>query len=133
MAGPIPVPEAPVNNFLARALALTALLTVLGACVVYDPYYPYPPPGGGGTAAKFDQSWNAAVGAMHDQGVSVASQDRGTGVISGRKGGITVNARVAAQNDGRVRVEFNTGGALSEDPGLPDRLSRAYDARMGRY
>jgi len=121
-----------VNATVVRILAPLAVLLALAGCVVYDPYYPYPAPGGG-TAATFDRSWNAAVGAFQDQGVSIANQDRGAGMISGRKGGITVSARVAAQNDGRVRVEFNAGGAMSEDPGLPDRLSRAYDARMGRY
>ena len=44
-----------------------------------------------------------------------------------------MKSRVLTQADGKVRVEFNAGGALSEDPGLPDRISRAYDARMGRY
>jgi hypothetical protein len=111
----------------SRVAALLALLALLAGCVVYDPYYP--PPGGPGV---FDRSWNAALGAFSDQGVQTTAVDRTNGVISGRKGGISMNARVLTQADGRVRVEFNAGGALSEDPGLPDRVSRAYDARMGR-
>jgi hypothetical protein len=118
-----------MNAILSRLAALAVLAVTLSACVVYDPY-PYGAPPGPST---FDRSWNAAVGALGDQGVGITNQDRGGGVINGRKGGINVMARVVTQADGRVRVEFNAGGALSEDPGLPDRISRAYDARMGRY
>jgi len=114
----------------ARLAALAFLLSLLGGCYVYDPYYhPYgyqaPPP-------KFDQAWNAAVGAFVDQGVEILTQDRANGVLTGRRGGVNVNARLAQQADGSVRVELNAGGNLSEDPGLPDRVSRSYDARMGR-
>jgi hypothetical protein len=34
--------------------------------------------------------------------------------------------------DGSVRVQFNTAGATAQDPGLIDRISRAYERRMGR-
>ena len=122
------LPEDFVKRLVARAIAAFVLAAGLSACVVYEPVYT-----SGGTPAKFEQSWNAAGGAFHDQGVPIAVQDRTNGVIEGRRGGINVKARVVTQADGRVRVEFNTGGALSEDPGLPDRVSRAYDARMGRY
>ena len=128
MAGPIPATEAEVRPILARSLAALASLLALAGCVVYEPVYM-----SGGTPATFERSWNAAVGSFQDQGVAVAVQDRTNGVIEGRRGGITVKARVATQADGKVRVEFNTSGALSEDPGLPERMSRAYDARMGRY
>ena len=117
-----------MKNLVARAIASLALAAGLSACVVYEPVVV-----GGGTPATFERSWNAAVGAFQDQGVPITVQDRTNGVIEGRRGGINVKARVAAQADGRVRVEFNTGGSLSEDPGLPERMSRAYDARMGRY
>ena len=114
----------------ARYLAFFIALIALAGCVVYDPYYPYgaPPPG----PSKFDRAWNAAVGALQDQGVQIANQDRGSGVIDGRRGGINVKTRLLSQADSGVRVEFNASGAMSEDPGLPDRISRAYDARMGR-
>ena len=117
-----------MNPLMARALAGFATVFALAACVVYEPVVV-----GGGTPATYERSWNAAVGSYHDQGVSITAQDRANGVIEGRKGGITVKSRVVTQADGKVRVEMNTGGALSEDPGLPDRMSRAYDARMGRY
>ena len=113
-----------------RIVAILATLLALAGCVVYDPYYPYgPPPSGPST---FERSWNAAMGALQDQGIQIGSSDRTTGVIAGRRGGITVNTRVFTQADGKVRVEFNAGGALNEDPSLPDRISRSYEARMGR-
>ena len=117
-----------MDSFPARLLATAMTVFALAGCVVYEPVVV-----GGGTPATFERSWNAAVGSYHDQGVSITAQDRGSGVIEGRKGGITVKSRVVTQADGKVRVEMNTGGALSEDPGLPERMSRAYDARMGRY
>jgi len=114
------------------ALALAAVAALAG-CYVYDPYYPYYPYGyGGGTPATYDRAWNAALGAMRDQNLQIVREDRGGGIIDARRGGLTVTARVITQPDGRVRVEFNTAGALAEDPGLPERVSRGYDARMGR-
>jgi hypothetical protein len=117
-----------VNSYIARSLGVFAALLTLSACVVYEPVYT-----GGGTPATYERAWNAALGSYADQGVAITAQDRTTGVIEGRKGGLTVKSRVVTQADGKVRVEMNTGGSLSEDPGLPDRMSRAYDARMGRY
>ena len=108
---------------LRIAVAVTFAVQ-LASCVVYD----YPPPYGS-MPGPYDRAWNNAMGALIDQGVEITGQDRTAGVIQGRRGGITVNTRMVAQADGAVRVEFNTGGALSEDPGLPDRISRSYDAR----
>lgn len=111
-------------------LAASLALASLGGCYVYDPYYHAPQ-----TVmrpASFERSWDAAQGAMIDQGVKIHVADRANGVIEGRRGGIEVKARVLTQADGGVRVEFNTGGNLDEDRGLSDRISRAYDARMGR-
>jgi hypothetical protein len=110
--------------------AFLIALAPLAGCVVYD----YPPPyyGAPGGPSAFDRSWSAAVGAMHDLVVQIGVEDRASGVIEGRRGGLTVAARLNQQADGRVRVEFNTRGQLSEDPGLSDRVSRSYDARMGR-
>jgi len=118
---------------ITTSLLLCAAL--LGGCYVYDPYYPYYgyPAGypGGGTAATYNQAWNAALGAMRDQGVQVGREDRSSGIIQGTRGSANVAAQVVSQQDGRVRVEFNVANA-GEDPGLPERLSRSYDARMGR-
>lgn len=109
-------------------IVLAALLTIAGVsggCVYYEPY-PY------GVASTYDRSWNAALGAMRDQGLQITREDRGAGVIEGRRGALRVKANVVTQADGRIRVEFNTGGELQQDPGLSDRISRSYDARMGR-
>jgi len=116
---------------IARIAVLCAALFALAGCVVYDPYYPYGHPPSG--PSKFDRSWSAAVGALQDQGVQIGNQDRTSGMIDGRRGGINVKARLVTTADGGVRVEFNASGAMSEDPALPDRISRSYDARMGRY
>ena len=112
---------------LARLCATLATLAALAGCVVYDPY-PYAP----NPAATFDRSWNAAAGAMADQGVQVRNQDRGSGIIEGQRGGITVKARVFTRADGSVQVEFNTSGSGAESQNLSAQVSRAYDARMGR-
>ena len=114
------------------SIRIAAVLLALGAlagCVYYEPV---PVPYGQAVAATFDRSWNAALGALQDQGVRIANADRAAGIIEGRRGNLTVKALVITQADGRIRVEFNTGGNLSEDPGLSDRISRAYDVRMGR-
>ena len=47
---------------------------------------------------------------------------------------VSADADVLAvsQSDGSVRVEFTARGDLKQDPGLVDRVSAAYDRRMGR-
>ena len=122
-----------MNTLLKRLLFASTLALGLTSCVVYDPYYPYgyPPPQVSPQQA-FERYWAASGGAMRDVGMEIVGEDRGAGVIQARRGGITMNARVINQADGKVRVEFNAGGNLKEDPGLPDRVSRAYEARLGR-
>jgi hypothetical protein len=106
-----------------------AVVATLGACTVYQvgpqEYSPYPP-------NTFERSWSAARGAFQDQGVEVVLEDRSTGTIRGRRGGIEVVASVRAQADGSVRVQFDASGATAQDPTLLQRVSRAYDVRMGR-
>jgi hypothetical protein len=80
----------------------------------------------------FDRAWNAARGALQDQGVEIAVEDRSNGVIRGQRGVIHVMAQVRTQADGSVRVQFDTSGGTGQDPGLIDRVSRSYDVRMGR-
>lgn len=120
-----------MKTILCRILLASTLCLGLASCYVYDPYYPYGYPAPSPQAA-YDRYWNAALGALQDNGLQVTVQDRTTGTIRSQRGGITVNANVVTQADGKVRVEFNAGGTLKEDPGLPDRVSRAYDARLGR-
>jgi len=111
-------------------IVLSAAIAGLAGCVVYEPYpYGYAPQP---VASTFDRAWSAALGAVQDQGVQITNQDRSSGVIDGRRGGVTVKTRLVTQADGRVRIEFNTGGNLAEDPNLSDRIARSYEARMGR-
>lgn len=121
-----------MKTILSRIALAAALAAGLASCYVYDPYYHYGYPAAPSPQAAYDRYWNAALGALQDNGLRVTAQDRTTGAIRSQRGGITVNANVVTQADGKVRVEFNAGGALNEDPGLPDRVSRAYDARLGR-
>jgi hypothetical protein len=111
-------------------LALTAAL--LAGCGSYNAepgtYVSAPP----AAMASLDRSWSAAIGALGDQGVKIAYEDRDAGVIQGSRDGIGVVARVHALANGSVRVEFNTSGSTKRDPELIDRISRAYDVRMGR-
>lgn len=69
---------------------------------------------------------------MADEGVVITTQDRNAGVVRGARDGINVTGYVRVQADGSVRVEFNTSGSTSRDPSLIDRISRAYERRMGR-
>ena len=97
-----------------------AFCLALAGCVVYEPV-PVP------TQSRYDQSWNAATGAMADQGVSVTTQDRGAGVIRGTRGSASVQASVRTMADGRVEVRIT-----SSDSNLANRISESYDRRMGR-
>jgi hypothetical protein len=118
--------ESMKNAILRIALAL-ALAAQLTGCVVYDyPPYGYP---ASSMPSPYERAWNNALGALGDQGVNIRNADRAGGLIEGDRGNIRVTARLISQSDGAVRVEFNTGGALSEDPDLPNRISRSYDAR----
>ena len=104
-----------------RAFLLAAALAVAGCT-----YYVAPGP------ASFDRSWDAAVGALRDQGLEIVAADRSSGVATGRRGVVDVTARVRTQADGSVRVEFNTPGSGVPDRDLMERVSRSYDMRMGR-
>jgi hypothetical protein len=114
----------------ARLLAAGLVLAALAAgCVVYDT----PPPGYAAVpGTSFDRSWSAAVGALRDQGVIVTEENRDMGVVRGRHGGINVIGNVRQQADGSVRVQFDTSGGTLSDPQLIDRISQAYERRMGR-
>jgi hypothetical protein len=106
-------------------LAIAALL--LGGCVVYEPV-----PAGYSRPASFDRSFNAVAAAMREQGVTITQEDRAAGVVRGSRGGINVVGSVRPQADGTVRVQFDTTGATASDPSLIDRITRSYNAQMGR-
>ena len=118
-----------------RFATLRAVLTLAAMAIVavgLPACYTYPTPYGYATPASFDRSWEAAVGALADNGLAITSQDRDSGAVSGRRGAIDVVANVRSQSDGSVRVEFTARGDIRQDPGLVDRVSAAYDRRMGR-
>lgn len=102
-----------------------SLLTLTGC-----PYYAVPPGTVVTTPASFDRSFSAAAGAMRDEGLALTVQDPGSGKLVGQLDASTVTASVRQQADGSVVVEFNSSNP--RDPTLLDRISRAYDRRMGR-
>jgi hypothetical protein len=113
---------------MLRPLLFSLVLAMLGGCVAY-PVAPYPAPVSYGPST-FDRAYDAALGALVDQGLQIASQDRGSGQIVGVRGNASVTASVRPQADGTTRVEFKTSGEA--DAGLSQRVVAAYNARMGR-
>jgi hypothetical protein len=109
---------------------LFAAACVVNGCVVYEPVPVGSPPLG--AAQRFDRSWNAATGAMIDQGLTIVSQDRAAGVVRGTRGDITIVATLQSLADGSIQVKFGSTGATGADPGLIHRVSESYDRRMGR-
>ena len=112
---------------LARFALIAAVSCIVTGCVVYQPV-----PASTPAVSSFDQSWNAAVGALQDVGVRIQSEDRTRGVITGATVSRDVTITVATQADGRVRVEISARGPQGGDANLANDISRAYDRRMGR-
>ncbi len=112
-----------------RVAGLALVAGLAGGCTYYQTA-----PGSYSTApvSGFDRSWGAAKAAFSDQGVPITREDRGAGMLSGSRDGIVITALIRTQADGSVRVEFNSSGATSRDPGLVDRVSQAYNRSMGR-
>jgi hypothetical protein len=117
----------PKRQLPGVAAMLTAVCMLLSSCVVYEPVPTYVP-----SPSTFDRAWNAAIAAAQDEGVRIIFEDRSNGVITGRRGDQDVTINVRTQADGSVRVELNARGPQGSDPGLAERISRAYDRRMGR-
>ncbi len=105
---------------LQRRLVLMFVAVALAGCVAY---YPTPVPG----MSSFDRSWEAALAAADDTGVTVSLADRATGRIRGSRSGVAVSISVITQADASVRVEINAGTTP-----LADQLTAAYHRRMGR-
>lgn len=112
---------------LLSTCILIAAALALGGCYYPPPYTPVTVPA---TPASFDASWQAARGAAYDEGVRITSEDRSTGTLRGDQGQSQVLITVAQQANGSVRVEFSVIGP--QGSGLQDRLTRAYNRRMGR-
>lgn len=116
---------------LANPAVMLAAALALPGCYPY-PYYP---PGAVSTSAvpaSIEKSWQAARGAAYDEGVTITFEDRASGVVRGTRGPFDVTINVTPQADGSVRVSFSTTGPTAQDPGLQERLTRAYNLRMGR-
>ena len=120
------------SNYLqitnSQRLSLTIglfICIVLAGCTYYQSV-PAPTP------TSFDRSWSAAVSAAQDEGVRITAEDRGSGVIRGVRNDQEVTINLRSQADGSVRIEIGSRGPKGSDPGLADRISRAYDRRMGR-
>jgi hypothetical protein len=109
---------------LAAGLGGTALL---GGCVAYPVGTPVP-----AGPSTFDRAFDAASGAMSANGLALRTADRGSGVIVGTGGGLTLTASVRPQPDGTTRVEFNQSGGAGQDPNLVNRVVADYNRRMGR-
>ena len=112
---------------IALGLALASLM--FSGCTVYQTapgvYSPAPP-------SAFDRAWDAARGAAYDEGVTVTSEDRSQGLILGRRGPFDVTIRLMTQADGSVRASIKTRGPEGQDPTLNQRLTAAYNRRMGQ-
>jgi hypothetical protein len=104
---------------LPRRIAALILLTLgLAGCAVYEPV-PVDP---------MQAPWEAAIGAIGDAGLTLVTADRSSGTIRGTRGAAEGTILVRMRNDGRVGVEINSAG----EPGLTQRLTDAYNRRMGR-
>ena len=78
-------------------------------------------------AAKYDRSFDAAVGAAKDVGVEVTKADRAAGRIAGTKDGVEVAIWLQWQpNSGDTKIEFSGPGSIGQP------WSAAYNRRMGR-
>ena len=109
------------------SLAIALLLLLLAGCVAYETVpAPYLSP-----QQRFDQAWDAAMGAMTDQKLTIMSQDRGAGEIRGFAGTITVTAILKPRANGTVEVNFETVGSADIDPGMGGRVSQSFLRRMG--
>ena len=119
-----------MNKPVILMLALT--VAMIGGCTYYQTAPGTYTTSSTSSVRQFDRSWSATVGACADEGVRVTSEDRGAGVIQGTRNGIHVTGDVRRQADGSVRVQLDTSGDTSQDPGLIDRITRSYQRRMGR-
>ena len=117
-----------MTRLLVLAYALCVTLPLTG-CYPYPHAYTAVPIN---SPSKFDQSWNAALGAAADAGVQVTSADRATGLIAGNKAGAAVTIKLQSQADGRLSVAFDAPNAQETNPTLRDRWLAAYQRRMGR-
>jgi hypothetical protein len=113
-----------------RAFAAGLMLAaagLLGGCVAYPYGEPVP-----AMPSRYDQAWDAALGAAADAGIQVGAADRASGRIGGSKAGAAVSIVVQQLADGRVQVSFDAPASRETNPTLQERWLAAYNRRMGR-
>ena len=117
-------------NFRTVATGIAAAAGMLQGCYTYPAYVAVPV--SSSVPARFDASWQAARAAASDEGVRITYEDRPSGTLRGDKGSSSVLITVVTQADESIRVAFSVTGASSQDASLQDRLTSAYQRRMGR-
>ena len=105
-------------NIARRVAALILIAIGLAGCVAYEAV-PVDP---------MEAPWRSAMGAMEDAGLQLVAADRATGTVRGTRGAAEGTIVVRMRGDGRVGVEISSKG----DPSLTQRLTDAYNRRMGR-
>jgi hypothetical protein len=109
---------------------------VVTACLLQGCYTeptPVAVPATRSISERFEQSWQAARGAVTDVGARVTSEDRASGTLRGEQGASKVLITVVTQADATIQVGFSvTGGGSPQDVNLKEHLTRAYQRRMGR-
>jgi len=121
--------SAPLARLPSGLLAAVLTAVLVSGCVAYPYPYAEPMPA---APSKFDQAWDAALGAAADAGVQVTGADRASGRISGNKAGAAVSINLQSLADGRVQVAFDAPGSREANPTLNERWLAAYNRRMGR-
>jgi type IV pilus biogenesis protein CpaD/CtpE len=112
---------------LRRTLLCLALALPIAGCAVYEPM-----PVASTRPASFDRSWNAALEAAQDVGISVSRAERSSGLITGRRYAADVFISVLPQPDGSLRIVFDAKNLGPQDQGLNAAFTQAYNRRMGR-
>jgi hypothetical protein len=95
-----------------------------GGCASYD----YP--ARDAPRSPLERAWYATLGAMHDAGLEISTEDRVHGRIEGRRDNRAVVANVSTDRSGQVRVLFSTRAHSAEDARLRERVERSYEARL---
>jgi hypothetical protein len=117
----------PAMNSFARKTSRVMLPGLFAGLVLTACYVPAPAP-----PSTYDRAFHAVEGALIDQGVRITQSNPGSGTVTGVRGNITLTASVTPRPDGTTQVEFRTSGNTNEDPTLINRITAAYNARMGR-
>lgn len=121
-----------MTNFRTVASGiLVAAAFMLQSC--YSTPTPAPAPAPRSIQERFETSWQAARGAASDVGVRITTEDRASGTLRGELGSSGVSITVVPQADQTIQVGFTvTGGGSFQEANLKERLTQAYQRRMGR-